>query len=121
MRLATLALFIGCAALLAPVAQAQSVSGQAYGAWVQSPLGTQQSALAVLPEGTASDGAMADDAADGISVPGTPTTDALTGTPWGAIRDAAAPPNGAPGVNVNLLNGLATATDPPAQMSSTTA
>src|SRR3989449_10947618 len=119
MRLATLALFIGCAALLAPVAQAQSVSGQAYGAWVQSPLGTQQSALAVLPEGTASDGAMADDAADGMSVPGTLTTAALTGTTSGAIGDAAAAQSVATVFNVNLLNGLITASSLTATVSST--
>jgi len=119
MRLATLTLFIGCAALLAPVAQAQSVSGQAYGAWVQSPLGTQQSALAVLPEGTASDGAMVDDAADGMSVPGTLTTEALTGTTSGAIGDAAAAQSVATVFNVNLLNGLITASSLTATVSST--
>src|SRR5438876_153139 len=119
MRLATLTLFIGCAALLAPVAQAQSVSGQAYGAWVQSPLGTQQSALAVLPEGTASDGAMVDDAADGMSVPGTLTTEALTGTTSGAIGDAAAAQSVATVFNVSLLNGLITASSLTATVSST--
>jgi len=119
MRLATLTLFIGCAALLAPVAQAQSVSGQAYGAWVQSPLGTQQSALAVLPEGTASDGAMVDDAADGMSVPGTLTTEALTGTTSGAIGDAAAAQSVATVFTVNLLNGLITASSLTATVSST--
>src|SRR2546422_697451 len=119
MRLSTLTLFIGCAALLAPVAQAQSVSGQAYGAWVQSPLGTQQSALAVLPEGTASDGAMVDDAADGMSVPGTLTTEALTGTTSGAIGDAAAAQSVATVFNVNLLNGLITASSLTATVSST--
>jgi len=119
MRLATLTLFIGCAALLAPVAQAQSVSGQAYGARVQSPLGTQQSALAVLPEGTASDGAMVDDAADGMSVPGTLTTEALTGTTSGATGDAAAAQSVATVFNVNLLNGLITASSLTATVSST--
>src|SRR2546422_5497680 len=64
-------LLIGVTAALAPVAEAQSVSGKAYGAFVQSPLGTQQSAVAVLPTVTADDGAMADDAAEGMSVPGT--------------------------------------------------
>src|SRR5437667_2730666 len=119
LRLRTLTLFTGCAALLAPVAQAQSVGGQAYGAWVQSPLGTQQSALAVLPEGTASDGAMVDDAADGMSVPGTLTTEALTGTTSGAIGDAAAAQSVATVFNVNLLNGLITASSLTATVSST--
>src|SRR2546428_124149 len=52
-------LLIGVTAALAPVAEAQSVSGKAYGAFVQSPLGTQQSAVAVLPTVTAGDGAIA--------------------------------------------------------------
>jgi len=119
MRPATLALFIGGATLLAPVAPAQSVSGKAYGARVQSPLGTQQSAVAILPEGTASDGGMADDAADGMSVPGTLTTEALTGTTSGAIGDAAAAQSVATVFNVNLLNGLITASSLSATVSST--
>jgi len=105
--------------LLALVAQAQSVGGKAYGAWVQSPHGTEQSALAVLPEGTASDGAMADDAADGMSVPGTLTTEALTGTTSGGIGDAAAAQSVATVFNVNLLNGLITASSLTATVSST--
>ena len=112
-------LLIGVTAALAPVAEAQSVSGKAYGAFVQSPLGTQQSAVAVLPTVTADDGAMADDAAEGMSVPGTLTTDALTGTTSGAIGDAAAAQSVATVFNVNLLNGLITASSLTATVSST--
>ena len=112
-------LLIGVTAALAPVAEAQSVSGKAYGAFVQSPLGTQQSAVAVLPTVTADDGAMADDAADGMSVPGTLTTDALTGTTSGAIGDAAAAQSVATVFNVSLLNGLITASSLTATVSST--
>jgi hypothetical protein len=112
-------LLIGVTAALAPVAAAQSVSGKAYGAFVQSPSGTQQSAVAVLPAVTADDGAMADDAADGMSVPGTLTTEALTGTTSGAIGDAAAAQSVATVFNVNLLNGLITASSLTATVSST--
>ncbi|HXE81946.1 MAG TPA: choice-of-anchor P family protein [Gemmatimonadales bacterium] len=115
----TLWLLIGVTAALAPVAQAQSVSGRAYGAFVQSPLGTQQSAVAVLPAVTADDGAMADDAADAMSVPGTLTTEALTGTTSGGIGDAAAAQSVATVFNVNLLNGLITASSLTATVSST--
>ncbi len=117
--LGALWLLIGVTTGLAPVAGAQSVSGKAYGALVQSPLGTQQSAMAVLPAVTADDGAMADDAADGISVPGTLTTDALTGTTSGAIGDAAAAQSVATVFNVSLLNGLITASSLTATVSST--
>jgi hypothetical protein len=117
--LGALWLLIGVTAGLAPVAEAQSVSGKAYGALVQSPLGTQQSAVAVLPTVTADDGAMADDAADGMSMPGTLTTDALTGTTSGGIGDAAAAQSVATVFNVNLLNGLITASSLTATVSST--
>src|SRR2546422_6011322 len=104
--LVVLSLLIGTTTALVPVTQAQSVSGKAYGALVQSPLGTQQSAVAVLPAVTADDGAMADDAADGMSVPGTLTTEALTGTTSGSIADAAAAQSVATVFNLSLLNGL---------------
>ena len=80
-----LSLLISVTAALAPVTQAQSVSGSAYGALVRSPGGTQQSALAVLPVVTPTDGAAADEDADGLNVPGTITTEALTGTTSGSI------------------------------------
>src|SRR6184192_529699 len=96
----------GVTAALAPVTPAQSVSGQAYGALVQGPSGTQQSALAVLPAVAPTDGAMADGEADGLSLPGTITTEALTGNTSGSIGDAAAAQSVATVFNVNLLNGL---------------
>jgi len=115
-----LSLLIGVTAALAPVTQAQSVSGSAYGALVRSPGGTQRSALAVLPVVTPTDGAAADEDADGLSVPGTITTDALTGTTSGSIGDAAAAAQSVATVfNVNLLNGLITASSLTATVSST--
>ncbi|PYO95821.1 MAG: hypothetical protein DMD60_12550, partial [Gemmatimonadetes bacterium] len=98
-----LSLLIALTAALAPVTQAQSVSGTAYGALVRSPGGTQQSALAVLPVVTPTDGATADGDEDGLSVPGTITTEALTGTTSGSIGDAAAAAQSVATVfNVNL-------------------
>ena len=116
---AALSFLIGVSVALAPLTPAQSVSGKAYGAFVQSPLGTQQSAVAVLPAVTADDGAMADDAADGMSVPGTITTDALTGVTSGSVADAAAAQSVATVFNVSLLNGLITASSLTATVSST--
>src|SRR6267143_3319054 len=118
MRISTI-LLIGVTLALAPAAGAQSVGGKAYGAFVRTPLGTQQSAVAVLPPVTAVDGAMADGDADGVSVPGTITTDALTGTTSGSIGDAAAAQSVATVFNVNLLNGLITASSLTATVSST--
>ena len=109
----------GVTAALAPVAPAQSVSGKAYGALVQGPSGTQQSALAVLPAVVPTDGAMADGEADALSVPGTITTEALTGNTSGSIGNAAAAQSVATVFNVNLLNGLITASSLTATVSST--
>jgi len=118
MRISTI-LLIGVTLALAPAAEAQAVGGKAYGAFVRSPLGTQQSAVAVLPPVTAVDDAMADGDADGVSVPGTISTDALTGTTSGSIGDAAAAQSVATVFNVNLLNGLITASSLTATVSST--
>jgi hypothetical protein len=118
--LVALSLSIGVTAALAPITQAQSVSGTAYGALVRGPGGTQQSAVAVLPVVTPTDGATADDDADGLNVPGTITTEALTGTTSGSIGDAAAAAQSVATVfNVNLLNGLITASSLTATVSST--
>ena len=118
MRISTI-LLIGVTLALAPAAGAQSVGGKAYGAFVRSPLGTQQSAVAVFPPVTAVDGAMADGDADGVSVPRTISTDALTGTTSGSIGDAAAAQSVTTVFNVNLLNGLITASSLTATVSST--
>ncbi len=116
---AALSLPIGVTAALAPVTPAQSVSGKAYGALVQGPGGTQQSALAVLPAVTPTDGAMADGEADGVNVPGTITTEGLTGSTSGSLGDAAAAQSVATVFNVSLVNGLITASSLTAAVSST--
>jgi len=115
----TLGLLTDVTAALAPVTPAQSVSGKAYGALLQGPGGTQQSALAVLPAVAPADGAVADAAADGLNVPGTITTEGLTGTTSGSIGDATAAQSVATVFNVNLLNGLITASSLTATVSST--
>ena len=117
--LGALWLLSGVAGAFTPVAQAQSVSGSAYGAMVQGALGTQQSAVAVLPAVSTDDGAMADDAADAMSVPGALTAQTLAGTTSGAIGDAAAAQSVATVFNVSLLNGLITASSLTAAVSST--
>lgn len=118
--LVMLALMLGVTAALPPVTPAQSVSGKASGAVVRSSLGTQQSAVAVLPVVLADDGAMADAGADGMNVPGTLTTQALTGTTSGAISGTAAAAQSVTTVfNVSLLNGLITASSLTATVSST--
>src|SRR5947207_9169226 len=117
--LVALSLSSGVTAALAPVSQAQSVSGKAYGAFVRGPGGTQQFAVALLPVVTPADGAMADDDVEGMNVPGAITTDALTGTTSGSIGDAAAAQSVATVFNVNLLNGLITASSLTAAVSST--
>jgi hypothetical protein len=110
---------LGVAMMLASVAEAQSVSGQAYGALVRSAFGTQQSAVAVLPAVSADDGAMSDDDAAAMSVPGMISTEALTGTTSGSIADVAAAQSVATVFNVSLLNGLITANSLTATVSST--
>lgn len=117
--LVTLGFLTGLTVALASAGAAQSVSGQAYGALIQVPTDTQQSALAVLPAVSAPDGAMTDNAADGMSVPGMLTADALTGTTSGAIDAAAAAQSVSTVFNVNLLNGLITASSLTATVSST--
>ena len=112
-------LLTGVTAALAPVTPAQSVSGKAYGAFVQGPGGTQQSALALLPAVAPADGAMAVGDADELNVPGTITTEGLTGTTSGSIGDATAVQSVATVFNVNLLNGLITASSLTATVSST--
>src|SRR2546426_12440450 len=116
---AALSLLNGVTAALAPVTPAQSVSGKAFGAFVRGPGGTQQSALAVLPAVAMADGAMTDGDADGLSVPGTIPTEGLTGNTSGSIGDAAAAQSVATAFNVNLLNGLITASSLTATVSST--
>src|SRR3989442_7673407 len=69
-QLAALGLVCGLTAGLAAAGAAQSVSGQAYGAYVNTALASQpQSVVAVLPAIAATDGDMAAADADALKVP----------------------------------------------------
>jgi len=70
-RLAALGLVVGLVAGLAAVGNAQSVGGQAYSTYVNTPLGySGQSPLAVLPAVSGTDGAMADAEGSALNVAG---------------------------------------------------
>src|SRR2546428_9272391 len=72
-RLAALGLVVGLVAGLAAVGNAQSVGGQAYSTYVNTPLGySGQSPLAVLPAVLGTDGATADAERSALNVAGAP-------------------------------------------------
>ena len=111
--LETLGLVVGLTAGFATTGVAQSVSGQAYGAYVNTPLGAvSQSPLAVLPfisiSGT--DGDIATAQADALNVGGALSSDFLNSITSGAIGSTAASAQSTATVaNVNILGGLITA------------
>src|SRR2546430_4452287 len=70
-RLAALGLVVGLVAGLAAAGSAQSVGGQAYSTYVNTPLGSSgQSPLAVLPAGSGTHRAGGDAASGAMSVAG---------------------------------------------------
>jgi len=92
-------------------AAAQSVSGRAYGAYVQTPVVSQsQTPLAVLPYVGPGDGQMAEASGDALSVAGTLSSSLLTSVTTGA---SAARKGGAQSIatvaDVSILDGLITA------------
>ena len=110
-RLVALACIAGPTVGIAAAAGAQSINGQAYGVYVNTPLGGQaQSPLAVLPAVAAPNGDMADAAADGVNVPNALSSDFLNSTTTGAIGTAGASAQSMASVaDVNILGGLITA------------
>src|SRR3989442_15085615 len=75
-RLAALGLVVGLVAGLAAAGSAQSVGGQAYSTYVNTPLGSSgQSPLAVLPAISGTDGAGAGAEGSALNVAGTPSSD----------------------------------------------
>jgi hypothetical protein len=114
-RLATLALVVGLTAGFARTGLAQSVSGQAYGAYVNTSIGAvSQSPLAVLPFISLSgvDGDVATAQADALNVGGALSSTFLNSITSGAIGTAAAGAQSTATVaNVNILGGLITATE----------
>src|SRR2546421_9676433 len=100
-RLAALGLVVGLVAGLASAGSAQSVGGQAYSTYVNTPLGSSgQSPLAVLPAISGTDGAEADATGSALNVAGTLSSDFLNSITSGEIgaAEAGAPrPSGAAG------------------------
>ncbi len=93
-RLAALGLVVGLVAGLAAVGSAQSVGGQAYSTYVNTPLGSSaQSPMAVLPAVSGTDGAEADAEGGAGEI--------------GAAEAGAQSTSSA--ASVNILNGLITA------------
>src|SRR2546428_13872753 len=109
-RLAALGLAVVLTAGFAVAGGAQSVGGQAYSTYVNTPLGSSgQSPLAVLPAVSGTDGAEADAAGRALNVVGALSSDFLNSITSGEIGAAeAGPPSTArPGAGKNT-NGLIT-------------
>ena len=110
-RLAALGLVVGLVAGLAAAGSAQSVGGQAYSTYVNTPLGSSgQSPLAVLPAVSGTDGAEADAEGSALNVAGALSSDFLNSITSGEIGAAeAGAQSTSSAASVNILNGLITA------------
>src|SRR2546426_5265454 len=87
-RLAALGLVVGLTAGFAVAGVAQSVGGQAYSTFVNTPLGySGQSPLAVLPAVSGTDGAMADAEGSALNVAGAPSSPFLQNNSSGGKRN----------------------------------
>jgi hypothetical protein len=124
-RFAALGLLSSLTAGFTAAGVAQSVSGQAYGAYANTPLGSVgQTALAVLPPVSGTDGAIATAESDGGSVGGVLSADFLNSNTTGALGtqgdpSAASAQSVASLGNVDILSGLITATGVVANVVST--
>src|SRR5438046_6473953 len=88
-RLAVLGLVVGLVAGLAAAGSAQSVGGQAYSTYVNTPLGSSgQSPLAVLPAVSGTDGAGAEAEGSALNVAGALWADFLDSITSGEIGKA---------------------------------
>src|SRR5256712_1162802 len=110
-RLAALGLVVGFVAGLAAAGSAQSVGGQAYSTYVNTPLGSSaQSPMAVLPAVSGTDGAEADAEGGAMSVAGSLSSDLLNSITLGENGAAeAGAKSTSSAASVNILNGLITA------------
>lgn len=110
-RLATVGLVGALTAGLVGAAGAQSVGGQAYSTYVNTPLGSSgQTALAVLPAVTGTDGAEADAQGAALSVPGALSSSFLNSITSGELGTTeAGAQSTASAASINILNGLITA------------
>jgi hypothetical protein len=109
--LAALGLAVGLTAGLAVAGNAQSVSGRAYGAYVNTPTASlEQSPLAVLPYVAPSGGDMATASADALSAGGALSSEFLNSTTSGAIGTTVATAQSTATVaDISILSGLITA------------
>jgi hypothetical protein len=110
-RLATVGLVGALTAGLVEAAGAQSVGGQAYSTYVNTPLASSgQATLAVLPAVSGTDGAEADATGAALSVPGALSSSFLNSITSGELGTAEAGAQSmASAANINILNGLITA------------
>jgi hypothetical protein len=109
--LAALGLVVGLTAGFAVAGVAQSVAGQAYGTYVNTPVAfSGQSPLAVLPAIAGTDGAEADGQGSALSVPNALAATFLNSITSGELgTDGAGAQSTASAASINILNGLITA------------
>src|SRR2546427_2662624 len=110
-RLAVLGLVVGLTAGFAVGGVAQSVGGQAYSTYVNTPVGySGPSALAVLPAISGTDGAEADAQGSTQTIAGALSSDFLNSITSGEIGTGeAGAQSTASAASINILNGLVTA------------
>lgn len=110
-RLAAIATVLVLSFAATASAAAQSVSGEAYGAYVQTPVASQgKSPVATLPSEGLGDGQMAEASGDAMSVPGAFSSELLTSVTTGASGAGKAGAQSIATVaEVSILNGLITA------------
>src|SRR6266576_927567 len=110
-RLAALGLAVGMTVGFATAGIAQTVSGRAYGAYANTPLGSvSQSPLAVLPAVSGTDGDIATAQADALGAGGALSSDFLNSMTSGAIGASEAGAQSVASVgNINILGGVITA------------
>src|SRR2546429_4166942 len=110
-RLAVVGLVVGLTAAFAVAGVGQSVGGQAYSTYVNTPLGSSgQSTLAVLPAVSGTDGAEADAEGTALNVAGALSSDFLNSITSGQIGPAeAGAPSTASAAGGDILEGPVTA------------
>src|SRR3989449_7257995 len=110
-RLAVLGLVVGLTAGFAVAGVAQSVGGQAYSTYVNTPVGySGPSPLAVLPAISGTDGAEADAQGSTQTIAGALSSDFLNSITSGEIGTGeAGAQSTASAASINILNGLVTA------------
>src|SRR2546428_2767685 len=110
-RLAVLGVVVGLTAGFAVAGVAQSVGGQAYSTYVNTPVGySGPSPLAVLPAISGTDGAEADAQGSTQTIAGALSSDFLNSITSGEIGTGeAGAPSTASAASIKILNGLITA------------